>query len=194
MIMRLDIMPIATAKQIVDMEQAARNIWIDYYKDIFPKDQIEYMLNLFHSQEAIEKQIENGTIYMVLMFGEEPIGYMNYYVEDNILYLPRLCIKKEYRGKGLAKQVIERIEMIFLSKEHGLTHIKKIQHNVSVKNKTAITIYEHLGFYKKQKVTVDFGNGYFSEDYIMERRIKSHEERIHGTKTETIYPFAADHL
>ena len=190
--MRLDTMPIATLKQIVDMEQAAKHIWIDYYKDIFSKDQIEYMLKLFHSREAIEKQIQNGAIYMMLMFGNETIGYVSYYLEDDILHIPRLCIKKEYRGKGLAKQVLEHVETIFLTKEHGYSHVKKIQHNISVKNKSAIQIYERLGFYKKKRVTVSFGNGYFSEDYIMEKRIKSPEERVHGTKTETIHPFASD--
>jgi len=190
--MRLDIMPIATVKQVIDMEQAAKHIWIDYYRDIFSPDQIQYMLKKFHSREAIEQQIQDGMIYIMLMFGNETIGYASYYLEDDILQMPRLCIKKEYRRKGLAKQVIEHVELFFLSKEHGFSYVKKIQHNISVKNKTAIAIYEHLGFYKKKRVTVDFGNGYFSEDYVMEKRIKSHEERIHGTKTETIHPFASD--
>ena len=190
--MRLDFMPVATEHQVFELEQAARHIWIDYYRNIFPPDQIEYMLQKFHSKEAVKKQIQNGIIHMILMFGNEDIGYISYYAEDDVLHLSKLCIKKEYRGKGLAKKVIEHFETIFLTKEHGFSHIKKIQHNVSVRNKTGITIYERLGFYKKKRVTVDFGNGYFSDDFIMERRIKPHEERIHGTKTETIHPFASD--
>ena len=206
--MKLDIMPIATEKQILEVEKAARDIWIEYYRHIFPQDQIEYMLKIYHSQEAIRKQIQNGTIYMVIMIKSEIVGYMCYYIEDDILYLPRLCIKKEYRKKGLATQLIERIETVFLSSENELTYVKKMQRNLSVRNTLAIEIYEHLGFRKKKRVTVNLGNGYFSEDYVMERRIRPHdenhlrtheearqrplEERHHGEQTETIHPFIAD--
>jgi len=192
--MRLDMMPIATEKQIIDMEQAVRHIWIEYYKNIFSEDQIEYMLRIYHSKEAIRKQIQSGTVYMILMSGDETIGYTSYYIENDILYLPRLCIKHEYRRNGLARQVIERIEKIFLSSENGLSHIKKIQRNLSVRNDLAIHIYEHLGFYKKKRVVVDLGSGYFSEDYVMEKRIGSHEEkhRHYGTKTEALHNFAAE--
>ena len=69
--MRLDMMPIATEKQIIDMEQAVRHIWIEYYKNIFSEDQIEYMLRIYHSKEAIRKQIQSGTVYMILMSGDE---------------------------------------------------------------------------------------------------------------------------
>lgn len=172
--MRLDIMPIATEKQIMETEQAAYNIWRDYYKNIFSPEQIEYMIKIFHSKEAVRKQIQNGHIHMVILLDGSTVGYMVYYVKNDCLILPRLYIKPEYRRQGLARQVIERLENIFLSEEHGLTYIKKIQRNLSVRNETAITIYEHLGFRKKKQITVDLGKGYFSDDYIMEKCIKPH--------------------
>ena len=41
--MRFDVMPVATEKQIVEVEQAANHVWHNYYKDIFSPEQIEYM-------------------------------------------------------------------------------------------------------------------------------------------------------
>ena len=169
--MKFEAMPIATEKQIIETEKAAYNIWRNYYKDIFPKDQIEYMLKLFHSKEAVRKQIANGYIHMSLLLDGEVIGYMCYYVKNDCLYLPRLYIKPEYRRQGLAKQAVARLEKLLQNPEHELTHIKKIRHNISKKNTFAVNIYEHLGFKKIREVTVDFGNGFTSDDYIMEKTI-----------------------
>ena len=157
--MKFEAMPIATEKQIIETEKAAYNIWRNYYKDIFPKEQIEYMLKLFHY------------IHMSLLLDGEVIGYMCYYVKNDCLYLPRLYIKPEYRRQGLAKQAVARLEKLLQNPEHELTHIKKIRHNISKKNTFAVNIYEHLGFKKIREVTVDFGNGFTSDDYIMEKTI-----------------------
>ena len=33
--MRIDVMPVATEKQIVEIEETANHVWHNYYKDIF---------------------------------------------------------------------------------------------------------------------------------------------------------------
>ena len=169
--MKFEVMPIATEKQIIEAEQAAYNILRNYYKDIFPKEQIEYMLKLFHSKEAVRKQIAKGYIHMLLLLDGEIVGYMCYYGKNDCLYIPRLYIKPEYRRQGLAKEALARLEKLLQNPEHELTHIKKIRRNLSRKNTFAINIYEHLGFKKIREVTTNFGNGFTSDDYVMEKSI-----------------------
>ena len=171
MIMKFEAMPIATEKQIIESERDARSIWHSYYKDIFSEKQIEYMFQLFHSKEAIKKQIADGHIHTSLLLDDELVGYMCYYVKDDCLYLPRLYIKPEYRKHGLAKTAVARLEKIMEDPENGFTHIKKIRRNLSRKNTFAINIYEHLGFKKIREVTTNFGNGFTSDDYVMEKSI-----------------------
>lgn len=169
--MRFDAMPIATEKQIIEAELAAQNIWRNYYKEIFPKEQIEYMLHLYHSKEAVKKQIEQGYIHMTILLDGEIVGYMAYYVKGDCLYLPRLYIKPEYRRRGLAKEAVSRLENIFISPEHGYQHIKKIRRNLARKNKFAIAVYERMGFKKIKSVNLDIGHGFTCEDYVMEKII-----------------------
>lgn len=175
--MRFDVMPVATEKQILELEKVAPDIWRNYYKDIFPEEQLEYMIKLFCSGKAIREQIQQGHIHLILLLDYQIAGYICYHAKDDCLYMPRLYIKPEYRNRGLAKQVFERLEKIFLSPEHGFQQIKKIRMNLSVKNDFAINIYEHLGFKKIREVTVDLGNGYTSKDYIMEKIIKPKKDK-----------------
>ena len=41
----------------------AREVFIDYYEDLIGIDQCEYMVELFLSDKAITKLIEDGAIY-----------------------------------------------------------------------------------------------------------------------------------
>ena len=36
--MRFDVMPVATEKQIIEIEEAAHYVWHNYYKDVFSKE------------------------------------------------------------------------------------------------------------------------------------------------------------
>ncbi len=178
--MRFDVMPVATEKQILEASQDAQNICRNYYKEIFPKDQLEYMLKLYHSKEAVKKQIEQGYIHMMLLLDGETIGYMEYYIQNDCLYLPRLYIKPEYRRRGFAKRAIERLENIFRSPEHGYQHITRIRRNLARKNKFAIAVYERMGFKKIKSVNIDIGHGFVCEDYIMEKIIQPKKVNKNG--------------
>ena len=104
--MRFDVMPVATEKQIIEVEEAAFNVWHNYYKDIFSKEQIDYMLKKYQSREALKKQIADGYIYYMILADNHLAGYMCVLVQSNYLYLARLYIKAEYRRQGIAKKTI----------------------------------------------------------------------------------------
>ncbi len=169
--MRFDVMPVATEKQILEVEEAANHVWHNYYKDILSEEQIAYMLRKFQSKEAMKQQIENGYIYYMLISDGVLAGYMCYVLESDHVFLSRLYIKAEYRRQGLAKRSLAHLETIFLSPEYEFQHIKKIRLHVERKNSFAINVYEHLGFHKVKPVDIDIGGGFICEDYMMERMI-----------------------
>ena len=76
--MRIDVMPVATEKQIVEIEETANHVWHNYYKDIFSTQQISYMLEKYHSREALKRQMEEGYIYYMLFSDGNFAGYMCY--------------------------------------------------------------------------------------------------------------------
>jgi len=170
--MKFDVMPVATEKQIVEIEEAANHVWHNYYRDIFSTQQIEYMLKKYHSKEALKKQIEDGYIYYMLFSDGNFAGYMCYKVYHDHVFISRLYIKAEYRRQGLARKTLGRMEKVFVNDEHGFGNVKKMRLNVERNNHFAINVYERLGFKKTNSVDNDIGSGFVCKEYVMERKIK----------------------
>ena len=173
--MRFDVMPVATEKQIEEIEVAANNVWHNYYKDIFSKEQIEYILEKYQSRTALKKQMSDGYIYYMLLSDNQLAGYMCVLVQSNYLYVSRLYIKAEFRRQGLAKKTISHMDAIFNKPELGFSHIKKMVLRVERNNSFAINVYEHLGFTKVRSEDNDIGNGFICREYVMERMIPDRE-------------------
>ena len=84
--MRFDVMPVATEKQILEVEEAANHVWHNYYKDIFSEEQIDYMLEKFQSREALKAQISNGYVYYMILADGELAGYMCYIIKMTMYF------------------------------------------------------------------------------------------------------------
>ena len=169
--MKFDVMPVATEKQIVEIEEAANHVWHNYYKDIFSPQQIDYMLKKYHSKDALKKQMSEGFIYYMLFSDGNFAGYMCYKLNHDHVFVSRLYIKAEYRRQGLAKKTLERLESVISNEEHGFGNIKKLRLNVERNNHFAINVYERLGFNKTKAVDTDIGSGFVCKEYVMERKI-----------------------
>ncbi len=169
--MKFDVMPVATPKQILEIEEAANHVWHNYYKDIFSPEQIDYMLKKYQSVEALQRQMEEQYVYYMLLSDDKLAGYMCFKIKTDQVYLSRLYIKAEFRRQGLARKTIAHLESYFSNPEHGCSHIKKIRLHVERQNSFAINVYEHLGFRKVKPVDTDIGGGFVCQEYIMERKI-----------------------
>lgn len=170
--MRFDVMPVATEKQIIEVEQAANNVWHNYYKDIFSPEQISYMLEKYQSRKAMREQLSEGYIYYMLLADDKLAGYMCMMIKTEYVYLARLYIKAEYRRQGLARRAIKYLDTIFSNPEFASMNITKIRLKVERENGFAINVYEHLGFRKVKAQDTDIGGGFVCKEYIMERPIK----------------------
>ena len=170
--MKFGVMPVATEKQILEVEKAAEKVWYNYYKDIFSVEQIAYMLEKYQSKSALERQMSEGFIYYMLLSDNEFAGYMCISARGDCVNLERLYIQAEYRRRGLAKKTIAHLDSIFSSPEIGYTHIRKIRVKVERKNSFAKNVYEHLGFRVVGEADTDIGGGFVCQDYIMERFIR----------------------
>ena len=174
--MRFDVMPVATRKQIIEVEQAAHHVWHNYYKDIFPTEQIDYMLEKYQSADALQDQIREGYVYYMLMADGDLAGYMCIRAKNDHIILSRLYIKAEYRRQGLAKKAIAHVESMLRSPALERHDIKKIRLHVERDNHFAINVYEHLGFRKVKSVDTDIGNGYVCREYVMDRKVSQQDK------------------
>lgn len=155
---------VTTGEEIKETAQLAYNIWNQHFVSIIGQAQTDYMLENFQSENAMTKQIEDGYEYFQFILDNKPIGYFGVCKEeDNTLFLSKLYLKKEYRGRGYARQAFEFIKG--LAKGYGN---KSIWLTVNKYNDNTIAVYKKFGMKIIRSQVTDIGNGFVMDDYVFE--------------------------
>lgn len=142
-------------------------IWHEHYTSILELNQIDYMVDKFQSVNAVTRQMKNqGYEYYLIKDGDSIVGYIGLVMEPEKLFLSKLYIEKEARGKGLATKAFE-----FLKNMASTNKKQSIWLTVNRHNSGSIAVYEKKGFLKVREQITDIGNGYVMDDYIMEMTI-----------------------
>jgi len=152
--------------EIPILQKLAREIWDEHYIKILSQEQVDYMLDKFYSSEKIASEIEEGIIWEILWNEENPIGYLVCKLESDKLYISKIYLKAETRGKGLGKFLLNHAKK--LAKQNQK---KSIYLNVNKYNSDSIAFYERNGFEKIDEGVFDIGNGFVMDDFIMELKI-----------------------
>jgi RsiW-degrading membrane proteinase PrsW (M82 family)/ribosomal protein S18 acetylase RimI-like enzyme len=144
----------------------AFKIWPVTYGGILTNDQLDYMLGLLYSEKRLEEDMQKGIQFAMLYDGVQPIGFASIgMTEPQIYKLHKIYVLPSYQGKGAGKFIIN--ELINVIKQKGATTLLL---NVN-RNNPAISFYEKLGFTVIREEDVDIGNGYFMNDYVMEKKV-----------------------
>ena len=148
------------------IETLAHSIWREYFVPLIGSPQVEYMLEKFQARRAILNQIENdGFLYYLLEDKNgNRVGYFAVVPRQEDLFLSKLYITAENRGKGYARRALEFIET--LARDNGLS---KITLTVNKNNSDSIKAYKKLGFVITNSLVTDIGNGFVMDDYKMEK-------------------------
>ena len=148
-------------QEIKQMSEMATDILRDYYDPIIGKEQNDYMLKMFQSEEAIRNQLSHGyRYYFVRDDNGKDLGFVAFYPRENALYLSKFYLYKDQRGKGYARTILEFLKT--QAKELGLN---RIELNVNRNNDTRF-IYEKLGFTVAREEKNDIGSGFYMDDYV----------------------------
>lgn len=143
--------------------QAAHDIWIEHYTPIIGAEQVEYMLRTLQSAERIELDIaQAGFTYLMAQDENDIVGYCAIVPSEDALFLSKLYINREYRGKGIARKFLD---LVFESaRKQSLSCIRL---TVNKSNTSSIAAYEHLGFDIEASAVTDIGEGYVMDDFVM---------------------------
>lgn len=161
---KLSFLQVTDEKLIEIVESLSIEIWNEHYTPIIGMPQVKYMLEKFQSQNAILNQIDNGYLYYLIEGNNEHIGYIGLELNKKHLFLSKIYIKALYRGKGYGKKAIQFVEkMAFKNK------LNQIILTVNKNNINSITVYKKIGFSIVDSIIQDIGNGYFMDDYKMEK-------------------------
>ena len=139
-------------------------IWHEYWKEFLSDEQIDYMVEKYHSEEAIKNQIENENYtYFYIYYNRDMIGYIGLAEKEDYLFLSKFYLKKECRHKGIGTRTFEFIKDYARTKERN-----RIVLTVNKENKNSIEAYMKWGFTITDAVVTDIGNGFVMDDFVME--------------------------
>ena len=124
------------------MCELAKEIWNEYSICFINQDQIDYMLEKFQSEKTVRGQINFQKYrYYFLENDGENFGYFAVQQKKEELFLSKLYINKDYRGKGFGRKSF--LSVVEVAKE---LELPKITLTVNKYNFVAICVYEKLGF------------------------------------------------
>jgi len=159
---------VSTSNEINEVVKIARDIWTEYYPPIIGFDQVEYMLENYHSKDAITIEItRDNYAYYLIKVKNRIIGYIGIQLKGNDLFLSKIYIRSSERGNGIGKASMNFIKDLALE-----NNMNRISLTVNKNNTGSIDTYYRLGFIKTGDICVDIGGGYKMDDIQMELKIR----------------------
>jgi len=159
----------ATEADLGPVAELAGVIWRKHYPGIITDGQIDYMLALGYSHDALRRFIvEPGAGLLLAYVGEKLVGFAAYYrpEQSEELKLDKLYVRPDYHGRGVGRRLITRVEAAAVAQA-----LPTLVLNVNKNNVQAIRAYETNGFAIREAVVVDIGGGYVMDDYVMAKRL-----------------------
>ena len=152
------------------VQDLAFTTWPAAYGNIISPAQLKYMLDLIYSKEALTNQIENLHHRFIIVYDNDTaIGFASYsprHTADQTVYrLHKLYVLPNQQGKGTGKFLLN-----FIIEEIKHSGAKTLELNVNRHN-VAFHFYTKLGFNIAKEEDIDIGEGYFMNDYVMEKRL-----------------------
>lgn len=161
----LNIQP-ATITDIPVIRELTYKVWPQTYAAIISKEQIDFMLEMMYSEASLQQQMNEGCRFIIVKEEDEPVGFAAYQeTAPSIFKLHKIYVLSSQQGKGTGGFVINYI--FDTIKQQGA---KALQLQVNRNNK-AKGFYEKLGFTIIQEADFDIGNGFFMNDYVMEKKL-----------------------
>lgn len=163
--MKAKLKRIKKEREFLLVSELAHTTWREHYAGVISNEQIEYMLEHFQSVPAIKEAEAKGCEYYLIRANCADIGYtaLEPCNPQGKMFLSKIYILKEYRGKGYARDAINEAAEI----ARGL-RLKAIWLTVAKKNTDSIAAYEHMGFVNTEDICKDIGGGFVMDDHIME--------------------------
>lgn len=158
----------ASIADIPFIQRIAYETWPIAYKEILSTSQLGYMLDAMYSQAALADQFQIKNHQFLLSYEKEiPFGFASYskLSEDGLYKLHKLYVLPEKQSKGHGKFLIDYIINNIKTKSN-----QRLCLNVN-RNNNAVQFYLKQGFVIKKEEDIDIGNGYFMNDYVMEKRV-----------------------
>lgn len=157
----------AGLEEIPLIQQLNLQVWPQTYGNILTPEQIGYMIEMMYSTDSLTLQMtKEGCQFIIIYENGNPSGFASYAETDPMQWkLHKIYVLPNQQGKGIGKLLIDHI-IEQIKKKGGIS--LKLQVNRYNKAKE---FYEKLGFYVAEIADFDIGNGFFMNDYVMEKKL-----------------------
>ena len=145
----------------------ADEIWHEHFPGIISLAQTDYMVGKFQSFESMKHQIaEEGYSYYLIVCEGEAVGYFAIAPRDNTMFLSKLYLRREFRGRHFSTRAFDHI--CRMAREQGL---ESVWLTVNKHNDRAIKAYEAFGMTAARTQQTDIGNGFIMDEYEFEKKL-----------------------
>ncbi|WP_299702586.1 GNAT family N-acetyltransferase [uncultured Pontibacter sp.] len=157
----------ATTNDIPTINQLAEAIWEPTYRPILTREQIDYMFGVIYTQEALERQMQEGQTFLLLYDKADPIGFAAYSIknkDERSYKLNKIYLLLSRQGEGLGRLLLEEVESRVSS-----AGAQYLDLNVNKYNK-AKAFYERCGYQVHLEEDIPIGP-YWMNDYVMRKAL-----------------------
>lgn len=153
------------ANQLPIIIELTKKIWPVAYGTILSKAQLDFMIQKFYNETALQELMQKGHVFYLAQDEKENyVGFVSYEINSvpDKTKIHKIYVLPETQGTGLGRQFFELVKE--QAKENNQ---KAIFLNVNKYN-NALHFYTKLGFSIVNGEVIDIGEGYVMDDYIME--------------------------
>lgn len=154
----------ATEQDFPLIRRLADEVFPATYTPLLPEGQVEYMMEMMYSAEALQEQLREGHRFFLGYVGGEPAGYLSIEQQgDSLFHLHKLYVLPRFQRSGLGRVLFE--EAVREVRRKGILPAR-IELNVNRENR-ALGFYERIGMRRDRVVDIKIGEGFEMNDYIM---------------------------
>ncbi len=153
-------------ESIAVLRELAGEIFPHTYRSILSPEQIDYMMDMMYSEEALREQIEvRGDRFAVVWVDGVASGYLSVRPDGpGRFHLEKLYTLPSVRGCGIGRMLFDHAKRMASAMACGAAC--RLELNVN-RNNPAVSFYLHQGMHKADSGDFPIGGGYFMNDYIM---------------------------
>jgi GNAT superfamily N-acetyltransferase len=154
----------ATLQNIKTIQAIAFATWPTTYGAIISAAQINYMLQLMYSEDALEQQMASGHQFYLAEINNTPIGFASISIEteaENTFKLNKLYVLPSSQNTGAGKALLLQV-LNYAREKNGTQLILQVN-----KYNKAKAFYERYGFSILSEHIVELDHGFIMDDYIM---------------------------
>lgn len=165
--MNLVFTELQTPESLQIIREIAADIWPKTFAEILSSEQISYMMDMMYSPEVMEKELSENMHFNLLEIDGEAAGYVVYSAYNETpetAKLHKLYLKEKFHSCGIGQQMLN-----YVQESCRTIGFKRIILAVNKQNTRAIKAYKRNGFTTYKAVCNPIGNGFFMDDYLMQK-------------------------